>query len=84
MFLMQRFVPDPKRDMTIEVFKTNVANETEANELKRVLHLHFPGSRVNFDLHDCDRVLRIEGADFTADQVVILAEAKGVVCSLLD
>jgi hypothetical protein len=70
--------------MTIEVFKTNVGDENQANELKSVLMHHFPGSRVNFDLHDSDRVLRIEGTDFTVKEVMLLISARGVICSMLE
>jgi hypothetical protein len=70
--------------MAIEVFKTNVEDKTEANELKRILLQHFPGSRINFDLDDCDRILRIEGPDFTADKVLLLVSGKGVVCTILE
>lgn len=70
--------------MTIEVFKTNVADEAQANDVRRMLQQHFPHSRINFDLHDCDKVLRIEGADFTTENVMLLVKGKGIVCKILD
>jgi hypothetical protein len=70
--------------MTIEVFKTDVHAEELANELKAMLQQHFPGSRVNFDLDDRDRILRMEGMNFTADGVMLLVKEKGVACHLLE
>ncbi|MFT3949188.1 MAG: hypothetical protein QM763_19650 [Agriterribacter sp.] len=45
---------------TIEVFKTNVADSRQTILLLQAIHQRFPGYIVNFDLHDCDRILRIE------------------------
>jgi hypothetical protein len=70
--------------MTIEVFKTNVRDERQAEELKAVLLSHFPGSRVNFDLDDHDRVLRLEGPDLKAEKVMVLANEKGIACNILE
>jgi hypothetical protein len=70
--------------MTIEVFKTDVHAEELANELKAMLQRHFPGSHVNFDLDDRDKVLRMEGMNFTADKVVLLVKEKGVACHPLE
>lgn len=70
--------------MAIEVFKTNVDDLRLASELKMVLLHHFPASRVNFDLQDCDRVLRIEGSDFNADKVLQLLQSRGFACSVME
>ena len=43
----------------IEVFKTNVENAEHSDLLVRELLYYFPGGNINFDLDDCDRVLRI-------------------------
>jgi hypothetical protein len=70
--------------MIVEVFKTNVSGNHEANEVVALLLEHFPGSRINFDLDDCDRILRIEGAGFTTEEVMLLVKRKGVACTLLN
>jgi hypothetical protein len=44
----------------------------------------FPYSRINFDLHDCDKILRIEGVDFTIEKVQVLVAQKGFECCVLD
>ena len=48
----------------IEVFKTNIKKASKAKRLIGLLAHHFPGSKVNIDLHDCDKILRIEGQHF--------------------
>jgi hypothetical protein len=70
--------------MKIEIFRTDVSDERQAQQLKEMLHLHFPSSRINFDLADCDKVLRIEGADFTIEKVLLLVSGRGVACTILD
>lgn len=55
-----------------------------ADFLSRVLQQHFPGSRIDFDLDDCDRVLRVEGAGIIAGYVQQLVHQHGFVCEELD
>lgn len=68
----------------IEVFKTNVHQVTEANKLVALLLNHFPGSRINFDLDDCDKVLRVEGRHFITEKVMRLMQENGFQCAILD
>lgn len=70
--------------MTVEVFKTNVGDEDQAFEVRELLLQHFPGSNINFDLHDCDKVLRIAGSGISAETIIQLVRSKGVACNLLD
>lgn len=44
----------------VEIFKTNVQEEKEANKVVRKLLEQFPNNKINFDLEDCDKILRIE------------------------
>ena len=48
----------------IEIFKTNIREAAQADNIIALLLQHFPGSRINIDLYDCDKVLRVEGGDF--------------------
>ena len=68
----------------IEVFKTNVFDPRDAGRMVEILSLHFPGSRINFDLHDCDKILRMEGPDFTVDKVMVLVKEHGFDCCPLE
>lgn len=68
----------------VEVFKTNVQDASMAHNLLTMLSQHFPGSQINFDLEDCDNILRIEGTDFIATHVAELVRKEGFYCELLE
>lgn len=44
----------------VEVFKTNVTARRQARWLLHQIHATFTHYRANFDLDDCDKVLRVE------------------------
>jgi hypothetical protein len=67
----------------IEVFKTNVQEVSHANEIIAMLLEHLPGSKINFDMHDCDKVLRVEGNNYIPEKIIALVQAKGFNCSPL-
>jgi hypothetical protein len=67
----------------IEVFKTNVEKDSQANSLVTLLLQHFPGSKINFDLQDCDKILRVEGENFMTDKVMTLVGENGFACEVL-
>ncbi|HEY9195565.1 MAG TPA: hypothetical protein VIM77_04845 [Mucilaginibacter sp.] len=46
--------------MTVEVFKTNVSKRKYAKVLLSGIHKTFSDYRANFDLDDCDRILRVQ------------------------
>lgn len=71
-------------DLVIEVFKTDVQEWSQAGRLTALLLEYFPGSRINFDLEDCDRVLRVEGTDFRPDKVVAIIMQNGFSCTPLE
>lgn len=48
--------------MVVEVFKTNVTEKEVADKIVSDLILVVPQSKINFDLTDCDKILRIESA----------------------
>lgn len=43
----------------VEVFKTDVRDADQARLLVEVIQKNFDGYRANFDLEDCDRILRV-------------------------
>lgn len=45
--------------MVIEVFKTNVVDGKTASMLLALIHSNFSHCTANFDLHDCDNILRV-------------------------
>jgi hypothetical protein len=68
----------------VEVFKTNIQKVSEAKKLSALLLQHFPGSKVNVDIHDCDEVLRIEGTHFLPAKIMTLVKENDFMCSLLE
>ena len=49
--------------MMEEVFKTNVEQRSHANMLIDEIHQTFSGYEANFDLEDCDKILRVKNAN---------------------
>lgn len=68
----------------VEVFKTNVQKKTQSKMLLSVLSETFPSFKINFDLSDCDKVLRVEGENITALRVMMLVNEHGFTCEVLD
>lgn len=69
--------------MSVEVFKTNVVLEEDALLIVRAWKAAFPRCRMNFDLDDCDRVLRVEGDTGVVPYVVDLLKFYGFECEVL-
>jgi hypothetical protein len=44
----------------VEIFKTTVDHPAQARLVLEKLQQRFPYYRLNFDLTDCDRILRVE------------------------
>ena len=51
----------------VEVFKTNVENHADAKMLLHEIHQNFTGHEANFDLEDCDKILRIKSKEEMAE-----------------
>lgn len=47
----------------IYIFKTSVQTKKQARHLKPHIDRILPGAKWNFDLDDCDKVLRIDSED---------------------
>jgi hypothetical protein len=68
----------------IEVFKTNVQETVQAKKIVTILLEHFPGNKINFDLYDCDKILRVEGESFCAEKIKTLVSDHGFSCDVLE
>ena len=68
----------------VEVFKTNVQQHEQADQLASVLRGRFDFCKINFDLEDCDKVLRVEAKDVCVETVVTLVTEKGFACVVLE
>ncbi len=54
----------------VEVFKTNVEQPGHSEMLIDQIISQIPNSQINFDLEDCDKILRIE-AESVSNQIII-------------
>ena len=63
-------------EQLVEVFKTNVEQEVQAAKLLAALIDYFPAYKINFDLQDCDKILRVESRNGAIDNSRII-EAIG-------
>ena len=70
----------------IEVFKTDVVSEAVARQLVATIAEVLEGCRANFDLEDCDRILRVcrDGAEVDAQAVIGLLEKAGYRAEVLE
>lgn len=66
------------------VFKTSVNEELDINKLRPVLNALTPPTDLwNFDLEDCDKILRIETQHLRATAVLDSLHSLGYLCEEL-
>jgi hypothetical protein len=68
----------------VEVFKTNVQKKAQSKMLLGILSEAFPSLTINFDLSDCDKVLRVEGDNMQVPVIMALVSEHGFTCEPLD
>ena len=56
----------------VEVFKTNVKDRLVACILIEAIHRQFNHYKANFDLHDRDRILRVESSEGPVQNELVL------------
>ncbi|HEY1047580.1 MAG TPA: hypothetical protein VGF79_14135 [Bacteroidia bacterium] len=56
-------------EQAYEIFKTNIDSKTKADHVIQVLNQLYPGIEINFDLEDCDKILRIKYFDVLGDSI---------------
>ncbi|WP_026898246.1 hypothetical protein [Daejeonella oryzae] len=57
----------------VEVFKTNVTDQLRANFLIDQIHKTFIEYEANFDLEDCDRILRVESREGLVQSSLVIS-----------
>jgi hypothetical protein len=70
--------------MQIEVFKTNVRSKKNADKVVSLIKSSLPVGKVNFDLEDCDKILRIEAKEIQVQPILNLLLDLGFSCSPLE
>lgn len=68
----------------VEVFKTNVETSEQAQRLVTRIYENFPEYTVNFDLDDCDRILRVKASGFIRESSLLeLLHTNGIDAAIL-
>lgn len=68
---------------TVEIFRTDVPDNTIASKVVSVLYNYFPDTQINFDLEDCDKILRVEGNCVDIEKVTDILRSLQVRAELL-
>jgi hypothetical protein len=70
----------------IEVFRTNVEDSGEAARLIKTMEKTFSDYAVNFDLEDCDRIMRVKcgTGEVDSENIIALLSASGFEAEVLD
>ena len=68
----------------VEVFKTDVYEEERSTIIIQKLRQYFPENKINFDLDDCDKILRVEGENVFSGKIMELLNREGHECEILD
>jgi len=68
----------------VEVFKTNISDKKTATRIAEQLYELFQKCKINFDLDDCDKILRIESRQVNPKRVKKILQRKGYLCEVLE
>lgn len=71
--------------MMVEVFKTNISRNHQAERMVLLLRKAFPVYQVNFDLEDCDKILRVKtrNIDVNPENIIQIFADYGFHCEVL-
>jgi hypothetical protein len=67
----------------VEVFKTNVKERHEAEQVLQLLQERMPDGKATIDLSDCDKVLRIDAPQIDADCVIQVLASCHYQCEVM-
>lgn len=67
----------------VEVFKTNVSSIRKANLIVQKLAEEFPTHKINFDLSDCDKILRVQGNYIAERKIISIVASLNYNCEIL-
>lgn len=65
------------------IFRTNVDTPKAVRRLAPLLNGHLFISKWNFDLEDCDKILRIETAAKISEEIIKILRSRGFDCEEL-
>ena len=69
----------------VEVFKTNVRTKKVSRKILTAVHENFPFYICNFDLEDCDKILRVQSLNGSVkpDNIIDLVRQSGYSAEVL-
>lgn len=65
------------------IYRTNINNRNQFQVVTLLLSKLFQDLRVNIDLEDSEKVLRLEGKEIISDMVITSLERIGVECQVM-
>ena len=68
----------------IYVFKTSVKTKKQVKGLLPHINKILPAEKWNFDLHDCDKILRIDSEEYLASKIADLLNSQKFYCEELE
>ena len=68
----------------VEIFKTNVKKKKRSEKVVSLLSMKYPDLKINCDLEDCDKILRIEGESFCPTRITKKMNKLGHKCLVLE
>ena len=68
----------------VEVFKTDISIREDAERVVQYLQLHLQPDRVTIDLHDYDKILRIDAETIFIPVVLEMVSSLGFFCEILE
>lgn len=68
----------------IHIFKTSVRTKNQVRRLQPHINQIMPADQWNFDLHDCDNILRIDSEDNMVQKITCLLNTHRFYCEELD
>ncbi|KYG82526.1 MULTISPECIES: hypothetical protein [Roseivirga] len=67
----------------VHVFKTSVVSKKQVQAVGSFLNILLPSEEWNFDLEDCDKILRVETEEVAPETVITILTSQGFYCDEL-
>lgn len=70
----------------VEIFRTNIQNDKDADKVISSLLTLYPTSKINFDLEDEENILRVEASSFEieTDRIINYMVELGYNCERIE
>ena len=69
----------------VEIFKTNIINKEQTKRVINKIQEKFPYYKIDFDIEDCDKILRIENTnnEIDSEQIINVVSRLGFFIDIL-